>query len=111
MRKKKHTPPPTLASIVSMTILAVLCVTGSFAVGIETAGEMKAVAPLQANAGLVAGDMNGNGRIDEEDVTIILEIAKGQRAPTPEQLQADPSGDRFLTVEDAMHLLRALNSR
>ena len=111
MRKQKHTPPPTLTSIVSMTILAVLCVTGSFAVGIETAGDMKAVAPLQANDEVIPGDMNGNGSIDGEDVTIILEIAKGQRAPTVEQLQADPSGDRFLTVEDAMQLLRTLQSR
>lgn len=101
----------SIRTFISMMALAVLCVTGSFAVGVETAGDMKAVTRLKANDNALAGDMNGNATIDAEDVTIILEIAKGQRAPTPEQLRNDPNGDHFLTVEDAMHLLRMLSQR
>lgn len=92
-----------------MGILGILCVTGSFAIGIQSAGDMKAIAPLQAGTE-TAGDMNDNGRIDQEDVTIILEIVKGYRTPTPLQLRRDPSGDGRLDLDDAMRLLRDVAS-
>ncbi len=93
-----------------MVILAVLCITGSFAVGVQTAGDMKAITATEAGGTELAGDMNGNGRIDEDDVSIILEVVKGYRDPTPEMLRKDPNGDGRLTVDDAMRLLHDLAS-
>ena len=93
-----------------MTILAFLCVGGSFGMGIETAGDMKAITPSKANELVVPGDMNGNGRLDRDDVTIILEIVQGYRKPTQQQLLADPNGDGQLTIDDAKRLLHDLAS-
>lgn len=92
-----------------MVILGVLSITGSFAMGVQTAGDMKAIAPLQANEE-IKGDMNDNGRVDQEDIAMILEVVKGTRHPTPTMLHRDPNGDGQLTIDDAMHLLRDLAS-
>lgn len=111
MPTKKHRPQArSLSSYVSMVILGLLCVSGSFAVGVQTAGDVQTVAPTEATGTEVTGDMNGNGLVDEEDVTIILEIAKGYRDATPEQLRVDPNGDGRLTIDDALRLLHDLAS-
>ena len=100
----------TLTSFVSMMVLAVLCVTGSFAVGIQSAGEMKTVASLAAVSTEIVGDMNSNGQADLEDVIIILEIAQGTQTASAEQMRLDPNGDGTLTVDDALMMLRNLSA-
>ena len=94
-----------------MVILGILCVTGSFAIGAGTAGDMKAIAPMEANESVITSDMNGNGHTDLEDVTIILEIVKGYRVATPQQLRADPNNDGNLTIDDAPRMLRDMGNR
>ncbi len=98
-----------LSSYISVVVLGMMCVTGSFAVGVQTAGDVRTISPLKASEQII-GDMNDNGRIDEDDVAIILEVVKGSRAPTPMILRRDPSGDGQLTIDDAMRLLRDLAS-
>ena len=111
MPTKKHTQPArSLSAYVSMVILGVLSISGSFAVGVQTAGDVQTIAPSRAGEE-VSGDMNGNGRVDEEDIKIILEIAKGYRDPTPAQLRNDPNADGRLTIDDALRLLHDLSSR
>ena len=52
------------------------------------------------------GDLDGNGQIDARDAVVILEIVQGYEAATARQRQADPDGDGYLTVDDAIRLLR-----
>ena len=111
MHTQKRRPlTRSASSIASIVILAVLCVTGSFAVGVQTAGDMKAIAPLQAGGTELPGDMNDNGSIDEGDIELILEVVKGYRDPTPAMLRRDPNGDGRLDIDDAMRLVRDLSS-
>ena len=91
--------------------LAVLCVTGSFAVGIRTAGDVKTVASLEAVSTEIVGDMNGNGHADLDDVVIILEIAQGTQKASAEQMRLDPNGDGTLTVDDALMMFRNLSAQ
>lgn len=89
---------------------------GSFVVGIQTAGE---VHPFQTSQAIsieeaaygTPGDVDGNGRIDLQDVIDILEVTQGYQTVSPLQLKADPNGDNRLTVEDALRLLRTLAIR
>lgn len=93
-----------------MVILGILCVTGSFAVGVQTAGDVRTVEPTQAGSPEAAGDMDGNGRTDLRDVAIILEVVRGYRDATPELLRADPNADGNLTIDDALSVLDDLAS-
>ena len=93
-----------------MGILGLLCITGSFAVGVQTAGDVQTIAPSRAEGPEMVGDINGNGIVEEDDVRIILEIVKGYREATPEELRRDPNGDGQLTIDDAMRLLHELAS-
>ena len=85
-----------------------LCLATSFAVGIQTAGEVQPIALIEAGSPVSAGDMDGNGMVTVQDAIAILEIARGYAVPTPEQLLSDPNGDGALTVDDALRILRAL---
>lgn len=109
MRKHRHPSraerKQRIASTVSIMILGLLTVTGSFAVGIQTAGDVTTVPGLEASSPLVAGDLNGNGRIDTLDALIILEVVQGYREPSAQELRADPNGDGELTIEDATSVL------
>ncbi|MBI3336049.1 hypothetical protein HYZ98_00595 [Candidatus Peregrinibacteria bacterium] len=93
---------------VSILTLGMLCVVGSFAVGIRTAGDVRTISPLSAETLELPGDIDDNGKIDYVDVIRILEIAQGYREPTPRELHADPNGDGVLTVDDAIALLHEL---
>lgn len=95
------------------SLRTVLTVAGSmsvaFVIGIQTAGEFQpVVSPTMADANVLAGDLNGNGQIDQEDVRIALEIAGGYRSPTPSELAADPNRDFRITADDAMTILDQL---
>lgn len=98
----------------------VMCVIGSFMLGIETAGEVHPFAATQATSievfdadvpAYAAGDMTGDGFVTIEDAIALLEITQGYTIPTSTQLKADPNSDGRLTVEDALRILRTLSVR
>lgn len=92
----------------SVVTLGILCIVGSFAVGIRTAGDVRTISSLSAETPVLAGDMDGNGVIDLTDVVAILEVAERYREPTTAELRADPNGDGVLSVDDALALLHTL---
>lgn len=96
-----------------MQILTIgaLCVVSSFALGVQTAGDVQTVAPSEAGGIRLTGDVNGDGTVTVQDVIDILEVAQGYEEATSAQLQADPNADGHLTVEDAMRILQDLASR
>lgn len=94
----------------SMLILGALCVVGSFAVGIRTAGDVRTISPLAAETIELSGDIDGNGQIDLNDVIGILEVAQGYREPTPGELRVDPNNDGVLSIDDALRLLYELHT-
>lgn len=100
----------TASSLISMGVLAVLCVTGSFAVGVQTAGDVQTIAPTEAHEEGLPGDMNSDRVVNAEDIAIILEIAKGYRDPLPAMLRNDPNGDGRLDLDDALRLLHDIHT-
>ncbi len=107
--------------LAKLTGFAAVCVTASFVVGIQTAGDVQPFAALQADEitenGMAlsdiaqSGDIDGSGELDLQDVILILEIVQGYETPTLLQLKADPNGDNRLTAEDALRILRTLAVR
>ena len=98
--------------------LGILCSIGAFGIGIETAGDVHPFAKSQAaiqemvhNDGTpIHGDTNGNGILDANDVTIILESAQGLETPDSDQIRrGDTDGDFTLTVKDAHWVLHRLS--
>lgn len=88
--------------------MSVLVLAGSFTVGISTVGEVTPIRLIEAGSTEIRGDVDGSGRIDIQDVTLILEIANGYRVAEPHELRRDPNGDGRLTVDDALSLLEDL---
>jgi|GEM_PF-894207 hypothetical protein len=101
-------------SIFSRKSLRTICivvgsVSAAFILGIETAGDVQpVVSRTEAGGTVLEGDFNGNGVLDVNDARIALELAKGYRSPTPQELSADPNGDFSITFEDAMLILDKL---
>ena len=91
--------------------LGVACIVSSFAIGIQSVGEIQPVTLIEAGSVQQAGDMDGNGSIDIQDAISVLEIAQGYKEATPDQLRADPNGDGQLTVDDALRILATLAIR
>ena len=65
----------SISSIVSrrnlqLLSLSTLCVVASFALGIQTAGEVQPVTLIEAGSISRAGDVNGSGELDLDDVVI-----------------------------------------
>ncbi len=91
------------------TIVIVLAsVTAAFIVGIQTAGDFRSVATIQADGTDLAGDFNANGNLDIQDARIALELASGYRSPTPQELSADPDRDFSITTQDVFSILERL---
>lgn len=109
MPAKNHTSKTGNKKALRTQIIAIgtLCVTASFALGIQSAGDVETVMPLQASTAQTVGDVTGDGVADARDAAMILEIALGYRDAEPAQLKADPDGDGELTVEDALLILHA----
>ncbi len=93
----------TIAIIVSS-------VTAAFALGIQTAGDFRSVTPTLADRSDTAGDFNGNGYLDIQDARIALELARGYRSPTPDELSVDPNRDYSITTEDVLSILLRLEN-
>ncbi|GBC81302.1 hypothetical protein HRbin10_00410 [bacterium HR10] len=52
-----------------------------------------------------SGDVNGDGRLDRQDLQLVLRILQGKAPPTP---RADVNCDGIITAHDAIRLLEAL---
>ena len=88
--------------------LTVLCVAGSFTLGIKTAGDVKTITPSEALGTRLTGDINADGVLTMRDVIDILEIVRGYRQASLSELLADPNGDGQLTIDDALRILHDL---
>ena len=86
--------------------LGIVCIAASLTMGIYSAGDVRTIASLEAGMPLGDGDMTGDGKTDREDVIEILEIVRGYREITAQDLRADPNGDGQITVDDALQLLK-----
>ncbi|MCF7844516.1 MAG: hypothetical protein K9M03_01660 [Kiritimatiellales bacterium] len=91
--------------------LGTACVVSSFAIGIQSVGEVQPVTLIEAGSIQEQGDVDGSGSVDIQDVIDILEIAQGYEVATPAQLRADPNSDGQLTVADALSILETLSLR
>lgn len=94
----------------SLPLLALGClsVVASFAIGMRTAGDVQTITPSEAVGTRVTGDMNADGIVNVADVIEILEVVRGYKQATTEELSVDPNGDGVLTVDDALRLLHDL---
>lgn len=85
--------------------------TVAFAIGIQTAGDVHPIVePTRAGIRL-SGDLNGNDILDTGDARMALEIARGYREATTEELEADTNQDFRITVEDVAAILEAIERR
>ncbi|PIR49182.1 hypothetical protein COU80_00330 [Candidatus Peregrinibacteria bacterium CG10_big_fil_rev_8_21_14_0_10_55_24] len=91
--------------------LGAVCIVSSFAIGIQSVGEVQPVTLIEAGSIEQPGDIDGDGDIDLQDVIHILEIAQGYEPVTPANLMADPNRDGALTVDDALRILTVLSLR
>ncbi len=93
-------------------VIAVLCMTASFGVGIKTTGEVQTVDHTAAEeTQVITGDMDENGKTDMNDVIVMLEIVRGYQIATPSQLRAELTGDGQISIDDALQLLRDLQHK
>lgn len=92
-------------------VIALLCMTASFGIGVKTTGDVQTVGQSEAeDIARITGDMNGDGIVDLEDVVTILEIVRGTETATPEQLLVEPTGDKAVTIDDALSILRDIRA-
>lgn len=91
-----------------MILLGVLCVVGSFALGIHSSGDLRTIASLEAGMPLGDSDANGDGTADLEDAIEFLEVVRGYRDLEPRHVRADPNSDGQITVDDVLQLLHDL---
>lgn len=89
-------------------LFGALCMAASFAIGIQSAGEVQPISLIEAGSPSRVGDVDGNGIVDVQDAIQILEVVQGYRSATPDQLLADPNGDGALDLDDALRILRTL---
>ena len=102
------TQPKSLQRRLTYFVIGTFCVVSSYALGKTTAGSVQPFTLIEAGGTQVAGDMDGNSRVDIDDVIIILEAVQQYRRLTPEQFRADPNNDGNSTVDDALRLLKSL---
>lgn len=83
----------------------------AFAIGIQTAGDVNLMAePTRAGIRL-SGDMDGNDVVNAADANLALEIARGYRIATAQELEADTNQDFRITVEDVAAILETMERR
>lgn len=92
-------------------VIALLCMSASFGIGVKTTGDVQTVDHLQAEeTPRITGDMNADSIVDLDDVVEILEIVRGSKAATPEHILVEPTGDKAVTVDDALRLLQDIHT-
>ena len=98
--------------------LGAFCALGAFAVGIETAGDVRpfvtseaAIEQFSVETGPLLGDANGDGILDPSDAFVVLQASEGIIVPTQDEvLRGDMDGDGRLTRLDLSDILRILSS-
>ncbi len=108
---KKIPPQNKLGLSLPILALGIVAVLSSFTLGIKTAADVKTVAPMEASGSRLSGDVNDDGVIDTRDVIAILEVARGYKDATPDELLADPNSDGQLNIDDAIRILSDLSIR
>ena len=101
--------PHNLRRNIQMLVIAFGCVASSFFIGMQSAGNVTPVALIKAGGTHIAGDVDGNGAVDVQDVILILEIEAGYQEATVDQRKADPNGDGVLNIYDALRILSVLS--
>ena len=94
-----------------VVVLGAASVASSFAIGIQSAGEVQPVTLIEAGSVEQAGDVNGDGSVTVQDAIDVLEVAAGYEKATARALMADPNRDGRLTVNDALRILSELPNR
>jgi hypothetical protein len=99
---------------VQKTALKIALLLGSavtaFSLGLFSSQSVKpVVSPINASSTVLEGDLNRNGVIDAADAQLALDIARGYKVATPEELAADPNRDYHITADDVMVILEILN--
>ncbi|HVW67016.1 MAG TPA: hypothetical protein VHA78_04800 [Candidatus Peribacteraceae bacterium] len=107
----KHTRSSRLTIQLPLMALGVLAIASSFALGMKTAGDVHTVAPMEASGTRLSEDINDDGRIDVRDAIAVLEVARGYKQATPDELRADPNHDGQLTIDDAIRILSDISIR
>lgn len=93
-------------------VIALLCMTASFGAGIKTTGDVQTVTHTDAaETARLAGDMNMDAKVDLSDAIEMLEIVRGYKAATVEQLKNEPNEDGQVTIDDVIMILRDIHSR
>ena len=83
----------------------------AFMLGIQTAGDVHPlIEPTRAGT-RQSGDLDGNDMVNASDARLALDIAKGYREATPDELLADPNQDFHITLEDVAEILQMIESR
>lgn len=108
---KKNLPQNRLGLSLPILALGIVAVLSSFTLGIKTAGDVKTVSPMEASGSRLSGDINNDGIIDNRDVIAILEVARGYKDATPDELLSDPNADGQLNIDDAIRILSDLSIR
>lgn len=105
------TYPHHLRKKAKLIAYGMLSIALSFVVGTQSVGEVQPFTLIEAGSTELAGDVDGNGMVDLQDVIRILEISQGYAVATPAELAADPVRDGQLTVDDALRVLSTLSLR
>ncbi len=93
-------------------VIALLCMTASFGIGVQTTGDVQTIDHTNASeTKRLRGDMNGDGTVDLGDAIETLEIVRGYKTATVEQLRNEPTEDGNVTIDDAITILRDLHAR
>lgn len=93
-------------------VIALLCMSASFGIGVQTTGDVQTIDHTNAEeADGVTGDMNGDGTVDLKDAIDMLEIARGYKPATAQQLRNEPTEDGDITIDDAIRILRDIHTR
>lgn len=107
----KHIRKSRLHYPLPLMVLGMLAIVSSFTIGIKTANDVKTVSSMEASGTRLSEDINDDGRIDARDAIAILEIVRGYKQATPDELRADPNNDGQLTIDDAIRILNDISIR
>lgn len=108
---KKNSPQKARGLSLPFLALGAVAVISSFTVGLRTSADVQTIAPMQASDIRMTGDVTGDGILDTYDAIAILEVARGYRDPTADELLGDPNADGQLTIDDAIRILHDLSIR
>jgi hypothetical protein len=95
-------------NVLTVGVLAVASIATSFAIGMQTAGDVQPFTLIEAGGNMLPGDINNDLAVNLDDVILTLEMTAGYTPVTPEAYENDPNQDGRLTIDDALSILRTL---